>query len=94
MLASNVSRGQEAALAWDQVNNFRYNILSTGYDASTRTLTVVFNVTNPAAGNTPYEILGAAAAAPFKSPATLRVDVAWNAGSWGATELVNTKDGP
>lgn len=94
MLAPNVSRGQETALAWDQVNNFRYNILLTGYEASTRTLTVVFNVTNPAAGNTPYEILGAAAAAPFKSPATLRVDVAWNAGSWGATELVNTKDGP
>jgi OmcA/MtrC family decaheme c-type cytochrome len=94
MIAPSVSRGQEAALAWDQVRYFRYNILSTEYDASTRAVTVVFTVTNPAAGNTPYDILGATAAAAFKSPATLRVDVAWSAGNWGTTELVNTKDGP
>ncbi len=94
MLVPLVSSGQEAALAWDQVKNFRYNIISAGYAPGTRLVTVVFSVTNPAAGNTPYDILGTTTAAAFKSPATLRVDVAWNAGSWGTTELVNTKDGP
>ncbi len=89
-----MSSGQEASLAWDQVKNFRYNIISVGYDTPTRTATVVFSVTNPSAGNAPYDILGSTVASPFKAPATLRVDVAWNAGSWGTTELVNTKDGP
>lgn len=84
--------GQEAALAWDQVQYFSYNILNVSYDSATRAVTVIFAVTNPRAGNAPYDILGPAVATPFKSPATLRVDVAWNAGSWGTAELVNTKD--
>lgn len=91
-LAPGGATAQEAALAWDQVQYFRYNILNAGYDSPTRAVTVVFSVTNPAAGNTPYEILAPNPATAFQSPATLRVDVAWNAGSWGTTELVNTKD--
>lgn len=79
-------------MAWDQVANFRYNILGVSYDTATRAVTVVYSVTNPLAGNAPYELLGTAVATPFKPPATLRIDIAWNAGSWGATELVNTKD--
>ena len=84
----------QGALAWDQVQYFSYNILYVSYDTPTKTVTVVFSVTNPQAGNAPYDILGETAASVFKSPATLRVDVAWNAGSWGTTELVNTKDPP
>lgn len=84
--------GQEAPLAWDQTANFRYNILGVTYASATRTVTVVYSVTNPAAGNAPYDLLGPTVAAPFKPPATLRVDVAWNAGAWGGAELVNTKD--
>ena len=86
--------GQEAALAWNQVQYFSYNILNVSYDGGTRTVTVVFSVTNPRAGNAPYDILGTTAATAFKPPATLRIDISWNAGSWGTTELVNTKDAP
>jgi OmcA/MtrC family decaheme c-type cytochrome len=89
-----MASAQEAPLAWDQVQYYRYNILSVAYDGPTRAVTVILTVTNPAAGNAKYDVLGATAAPAFKSPATLRVDVAWNAGNWGATELVNTKDSP
>jgi len=81
--------GQEAALAWDQVKYFQYNILNVSYAAPT--VTVVFSVTNPQDGNKTYDIKTHAA---FKSPGTLRVDVAWNAGNWGTAELVNSKDSP
>lgn len=88
------ARSQEAPLAWDQVQYFNYNIESVSYDIGSRSVTVVFSVTNPKAGNSRYNILGQDVAAAFKSPATLRVDFAWNVGSWGTTELVNTKDPP
>lgn len=81
----------QAPLAWDQTRKFRYEIPAVTHDANTRTVTVVYRVTNPEAANAPYELLGANVATPFRPPATLRVLLAWNAGSWGAAELVNTK---
>jgi OmcA/MtrC family decaheme c-type cytochrome len=94
LFAGSALIAQEAPLAWDQVANYKYNLLGVNYEPGTRSVTVVFSVTNPNAGNAPYDILPPNAAVPFKAPATLRVDVSWNAGKWGATELVNTKDGP
>lgn len=91
-LAPGGAWAQEAPLLWDAVKDFRYNILSASYDGGTRTVTVVFTVTNPQAGNAAYNVLSGAP--PFKSPATLRVNVSWNSGSWGATELLNTGSDP
>jgi OmcA/MtrC family decaheme c-type cytochrome len=85
---------QGVALAWDQVENFQYKILSVSHDSGARRTTVVFSVTDPQTGNS-YNILGGVNAdEPFRPPATLQVYFSWNAGDGGATELVNTKSGP
>lgn len=82
-------KGQETPLAWDAAPSFRYNILSATFNPTTRKVTVVGNVTNPLTpAALPYDVFDPVAPT-FKSPATLRVLVGWNAGS-GATELVNT----
>lgn len=91
-VAAPLVMAQETPLAWDQVQYFQYNILNLAYNSQTREVTVVFSVTNPAADHAPYDILGPTASAAFKSPAVLRVDIGWNAGSWGTTQLLNTKD--
>ena len=83
---------QEAPLLWDSTKLFQYNIHSAKLDTSSRLVTVVFSVTNPQAGNSAYNILSGTP--PFRTPATLRVNVGWNAGSWGAAELVNTGSNP
>lgn len=83
------------ALAWDQIGKYRYNILGMNYAASTRTLTVIYSVTNPTQpAAPPYNLLPPSVAPTFVSPASLRVIVAWNAGAWGSPQWVNTKDGP
>lgn len=87
-----VLSAQEAPLLWNSVQNYRYNIHRAVFDSGTRVVTVVFSVTNPADGNSAYNIRSGVA--PFKFPATLRVDVSWNAGSWGSTQLINTGSDP
>ncbi|MBL0160531.1 MAG: hypothetical protein IPP47_26125 [Bryobacterales bacterium] len=91
-LAPSQATAQEAPLLWDSTKLFQYNIHSAAFDSANRTVTVVFSVTNPQAAQEPYNIRSGAP--PFQSPATLRVNVGWNAGTWGATELVNTGSNP
>ena len=86
------AHAQETSLLWDSTKYFKYNILFVSHDTNTHVVTAVFNVTNPEAANTPYNVLSGDP--PFKSPATLRVNVGWNAGSWGTAELVNTGSNP
>lgn len=84
------ARSQEAALDWNSTQFFRYNILRVTYTPASRTVTMVFSVTNPQASNAPYDILDKTRP-PFITPAArLGVDVGWNSGSWRKTELVNT----
>lgn len=91
--------GQEVPLAWDQVPNYQYNLLQITQAPpdvdGTRLYTVIFSVTNPSKTlDAPYDLLPPSVAQTFKSPATLRIDFAWNSGVWGTLELLNTKDAP
>jgi len=89
---SRPASAQEAPLLWDSTKFFQYNILSVSHDTNARMVTVVFSVTNPQSGNASYDIRSGNP--PFQSPATLRVNVGWNADSWGTAELVNTGSNP
>lgn len=91
--------GQGVPLAWDQVQNYQYNLHQITQDLpaadGTRLYTVIFSVSNPLKPlDPPYDLLPPSTSTTFKTPAALRVDFAWNSGSWGTLELLNTKDAP
>ena len=83
------------ALDWNSSQFFRYNVVSTAFNPTTRTLTVVFSVTNPTNAGAPYDILNTTTP-PFLTSAGARVAVliGWNTAGWNTTELVNTGNTP
>lgn len=88
------ARSQTVPLDWTSSQFFQYNILSTAFNSTTRTVTVVFSVTNPKNANLPYDILNTTAP-PFITPAArLGIDIGWNTSGWKTTELVNTGNTP
>ena len=66
--------------AWEATPNFRYNIESIDYNANTRVARVFFSVTNPSAGEVPWDIK---ADWPFtqllpSAVSRLSLDIGWN----------------
>ena len=85
------ARSQEAPLDWNSSQFFQYNIQNVSFNGTTRMVTVVFSVTNPKNGNTPYDVLDTSKP-PFATPAArLAALIGWNTAGWKTTELVNTK---
>jgi OmcA/MtrC family decaheme c-type cytochrome len=74
----------QTALDWASGANYAFKIQNVQFNTTTRTVTVVFNVLK---GGLPYALTNADFAT---NGGRLSMDVAWNAGAWGAIELVNT----
>ena len=73
----------QAQLAWDAGGFFQYNVLYAARDPATGQVGVIFSVTNPSAGNVPWNIK---TDAPFTLPgARLAIDVGWS-----TTDYTNT----
>jgi cytochrome c553 len=75
---------QPPSLLWSETQFYRYNIEQITLDKSVSPITVkvVFSVTNPLASNTPYDLK---TSLPFRSPATLRVQIGWNTAEYTNT---------